>query len=339
MKKILLLSMLALVSYSCKSTQNPADDKDPVVYAESITAADLSDYLNVLASDEFEGRETGTPGQKKAAEFLKNFYSSLNIKGGDIRDNSPYFQSIPSSFYNDRFGDSENVIAIIEGEEIPDEYIVISAHYDHLGVRNGKIYNGADDDGSGTVAVMEIAEAFKKAALKGHRPKRSIIFLHFTGEEKGLLGSKYYTENPIYALDKTIANLNIDMIGRRDDAHKNNPDYVYLIGSDRLSSELHQISEDANTTYTNLDLDYKYNAEDDPNRFYYRSDHYNFAKFDIPVIFYFNGVHADYHMPTDTVDKIEYDILEKRTKLVFYTAWELVNRKEKPFVDKPTIEE
>lgn len=331
--------MLALVSYSCKSTQNPADDKDPVVYAESITAADLSDYLNVLASDEFEGRETGTPGQKKAAEFLKNFYSSLNIKGGDIRDNSPYFQSIPSSFYNDRFGDSENVIAIIEGEEIPDEYIVISAHYDHLGVRNGKIYNGADDDGSGTVAVMEIAEAFKKAALKGHRPKRSIIFLHFTGEEKGLLGSKYYTENPIYALDKTIANLNIDMIGRRDDAHKNNPDYVYLIGSDRLSSELHQISEDANTTYTNLDLDYKYNAEDDPNRFYYRSDHYNFAKFDIPVIFYFNGVHADYHMPTDTVDKIEYDILEKRTKLVFYTAWELVNRKEKPFVDKPTIEE
>ncbi|PJX24473.1 peptidase M28 [Psychroflexus sp. S27] len=337
MKQLLLICMIAVTAFSCKSTQNQTNLNDPVEYAKSIKSADLSDYLNVLASDEFEGRETGTPGQKKAAEFLKNFYASLNIKGGDIRDNTPYYQNIPSEFYDDRFGDSENVIAMIEGSELPDEYLVISAHYDHLGKRNGQIYNGADDDGSGTVAVMEIAEAFKKAARNGHQPKRTVIFLHFTGEEKGLLGSKFYTENPIYDLDKTIANLNIDMIGRRDKAHQNNGNYVYLIGSDRLSSELHQISEDANATYTNLDLNYKYNEEDDPNRFYYRSDHYNFAKFDIPVIFYFNGVHADYHMPTDTVEKIEYDILEKRAKLIFYTAWELANRSERPLVDNPTL--
>lgn len=339
MKRLALICMIAITAYSCKSTQSQTNQQDPVTYAKSITSADLNDYLSVLASDEFEGRETGTPGQKKAAEFLSNFYSSLNISGGDHTDGTPYLQEIPSAFYNDRFGDSENVITVIEGEELPNEYVVISAHYDHLGMKGDKIYNGADDDGSGTVAVMEIAEAFKKAAREGNKPKRSIIFLHFTGEEKGLLGSKYYTENPIYSLDNTVANLNIDMIGRRDDTHQNNSDYLYLIGSDRLSSELHQISEDANATYVNLDLDYKYNAEDDPNRFYFRSDHYNFAKFDIPVIFYFNGVHADYHKPTDTVEKIEYDLLEKRAKLIFYTAWELANRDERPIVDNPTLDE
>ncbi|GGG44057.1 M28 family peptidase [Bizionia arctica] len=230
---------------------------------------------------------------------------------------------------------SENVAAFIKGTEKPDEIIVISAHLDHEGVKNGEIYNGADDDGSGTVAVLEIAQAFKMAAKDGHGPKRSILFLHVTGEEKGLLGSQYYTDvDPIFPLENTVVNLNIDMIGRVDEKHDDGDgNYLYLIGSDKLSTELHTISEEANNKYTNIEFDYTYNMDDDPNRFYYRSDHYNFAKNNIPVIFYFNGTHADYHKPSDTPDKIRYDLLETRTRLVFYTAWELANRDQKIVVD------
>ncbi len=231
---------------------------------------------------------------------------------------------------------SENVVAIIKGSEKPDEIIVISAHLDHEGVKNGEIYNGADDDGSGTIAILEIAEAFKKAADAGHGPKRTILFLHVTAEEKGLLGSRYYTDiDPVFPLENTVANLNIDMIGRTDPKHVGERNYIYLIGSDRLSSELHTLSEEVNKKYSNITLDYKYNDENDPNRYYYRSDHYNFAKNNIPVIFYFNGSHADYHKPSDTPEKIEYDLLENRARLVFYTAWELANRENKILLDKP----
>jgi Zn-dependent M28 family amino/carboxypeptidase len=232
---------------------------------------------------------------------------------------------------------SENVVAYIKGSKKPDEYLVISAHLDHIGVNNkGEVYNGADDDGSGTVAIIEIAEAFQEAVNKGHTPKRSVVFLHVTGEEKGLLGSRYYTDmNPIFPLEATVANLNIDMIGRIDPKRDStNRNYLYLIGSDKLSSELHRLSEEVNKKYTNIELDYKFNDENDPNRFYYRSDHYNFAKNNIPVIFYFNGTHDDYHAVGDTPDKIEYDLLEKRTKLVFHTAWEIANRKDRLEVDK-----
>ncbi|WP_299365452.1 M28 family metallopeptidase [Winogradskyella sp.] len=232
---------------------------------------------------------------------------------------------------------SENVVAYIKGSEKPNEIVVISAHLDHEGVKDGEIYNGADDDGSGTVAIVEIAEAFKMAEKDDNGPKRSILFLHVTGEEKGLLGSKYYTDyDPIFPLENTVANLNIDMIGRTDPKREEGDrNYVYLIGSDKLSTELHAISEDVNTKYCNVELDYKYNDENDPNRFYYRSDHYNFAKNNIPVIFYFNGTHDDYHKPTDTADRIEYDLLQNRARLVFHTAWELANRKERIIVDKP----
>ncbi len=226
-------------------------------------------------------------------------------------------------------------MGFIKGSEKPDEIIVITAHYDHVGMENGEIYNGADDDGSGSVAILEIAKAFKKAEKDGYKPKRSILFLHVTAEEIGLLGSKYYTDvQPVFPLENTIANLNMDMIGRVDDAHLGKENYVYLIGSDKLSTELHNLSEAVNQKYIQMDLDYTYNAENDPNRFYYRSDHYNFAKNNIPIIFYFNGVHADYHQPTDTPDKINYDLLAKRTQLIFATAWELANTENRPFVDK-----
>lgn len=233
---------------------------------------------------------------------------------------------------------SENVVAYIKGSTKPEEVLVISAHLDHEGIKNGEVYNGADDDGSGTIAILEIAEAFKIAEKSGHGPKRSILFLHVTGEEKGLLGSRHYTDNnPIFPLENTVANLNIDMIGRTDPKRKEGDrNYVYLIGSDKLSTDLHNISEEVNKKYCNIELDYTFNDDNDPNRFYYRSDHYNFAKNNIPVIFYFNGTHDDYHQPSDTPDKIEYDLLENRARLVFHTAWEIANRESKPIVNKAT---
>lgn len=334
--KLFIATIGLLTMVSC-STQKPIATANPTEYGSSITSTELKEHLYTFASDEFMGRETGKPGQKKAANYLKKFYLEQEIIS-PLGEND-YFQEIPSSYFNDRFGDTENVIAFIKGRDYdtkPREYVVISAHYDHVGTdKDGNVYNGADDDGSGTVAILEIAEAFKKAVEDGFRPERSILFLHFTGEEKGLLGSKYYTENPVFPLNETVTDLNIDMIGRIDPAHEDNPNYIYLIGSDMLSTELHELSEEANSQYVQLNLDYKYNGTDDPNRFYYRSDHYNFAKHGIPVIFYFNGVHEDYHQKTDSPDKIEYDLLEKRARLVFYTAWKVANADHAPIVDKP----
>lgn len=345
MKKIFFIaSTLAFVAcgsyHKTTSTENSTEDA-AITYAATITAKDLGTHLFVYASDEFEGRNTGEPGQKKAVAYLKDFYVRENIQsplGGD-----DYFQEVPASYLNknSRKGglkDSENVVAFIKGSEKPDEIVVISAHLDHEGIKNGEIYNGADDDGSGTVAILEIAQAFQAATKAGKGPKRSVLFLHVTGEEKGLLGSKYYTENPIFPIVNTVTDLNIDMVGRIDDRHKENPNYIYLIGSDKLSTELHNLSEEINKKYTKIDLDYKYNDENDPNRFYYRSDHYNFAKYNVPIIFYFNGTHADYHQPSDTPDKINYELLEKRTRLVFHTAWEVANRPQRIFADKATKE-
>ncbi|MEM9679858.1 MAG: M28 family peptidase [Bacteroidota bacterium] len=518
MKKLFLLFALGFILINCGGSQKGISKAkapaNPVDYATTITADELKEMLYIYASDEFEGRETGQPGQRKAAEYLKTQYQNMGIKSplsGDdyfqevplekqkvaeayftvngktfltfedqitlalpgnvaintkdmiyagygidhenysdykdldvtgkvvlvksgepkdvngnyvtsktfgptnwtngrqslyskrdaakkngakailFMDNglfyrySPYFKSQAESgstgrlslksneesmlfmIVNENLGKalyanileddtpkvintdlsitaenksesviSENVVAFIEGSEKPDEIVVISAHLDHEGIKNGEVYNGADDDGSGTIALLEIAEAFKMAANDGNAPKRSILFLHVTGEERGLLGSKHYTDNdPIFPLENTVADLNIDMVGRTDPKRKDGDrNYVYLIGSDKLSTDLHNISEDVNQKYCNIELDYKYNDENDPNRFYYRSDHYNFAKNNIPVIFYFNGTHDDYHQPSDTPDKIEYDLLENRTRLIFHTAWELANRDERIVVDK-----
>ena len=302
-------------------------------YSKTITSRELKEHLYLFASDEFNGRKAGSQGQKKGVNFIKDYYISKEIPSP--YPDSSYFQFIPKAYLGDDYNDTENVLAFIKGEEKPNEVIVVSAHHDHEGVdKEGNIYNGADDDGSGTVALMEMAEAFKEAQNNGHGPKRSILFLHLTAEEVGLQGSRYYTENPAFPLENTVANLNIDMIGRVDRYHENNPEYVYLIGADRLSTELHYISEAVNNEFTKLNLNYKYNEENELNRYYYRSDHYNFAKHNIPVIFYFNGEHEDYHQVTDTADKIEYDILEKRTKLVFATAWQLANQENRIIVDK-----
>lgn len=514
MKKLALI-VLGIV-LSCNSYQKPVADEervvsatlDPMEYASTITEEELRTHLYIYASDDFEGRETGKPGQKKAVEYLKAQYESLGIP--PAQKNGDYFQPVPleigkvpvgtiqikentfligddiltfsgaegqfdeiiflgygieaenySDYNTDVTGKvvliksgepmnndgsyvisgtkeksiwsnmsealgkkrqvaiqkgakgilyydpenfrrykryfnfmktnksgrmqlaaedsdqflillnknaattllpgiatkkntevlktnlqlavasaneqiaSENVVAVLKGTTKPNEYVVISSHLDHIGITGGQINNGADDDGSGTVAMLEIAQAFKKASDEGKGPQRSIVFLHVTGEEKGLLGSKFYTDyDPIFPLENTVANLNIDMIGRIDPKRDGDRNYIYLIGSDKLSTDLHKLSEDINSKYTNLVLDYKYNDENDPNRFYYRSDHYNFAKNNIPIIFYFNGTHADYHKPGDTPDKINYDLLEKRAQLIFHTAWEVANRPDKVVVDK-----
>ncbi len=458
-----------------------AQDKTAMKYAKTITADNLKTHLSILASDEYEGRETGKKGQKMAAEYISKHFRSLGFeapvdgsyyqtfdllesqigdvyfrKGDDkkigfedfiyysraetsgeeyiklvmankesdtkmfdgayvvfatqqlggyqefveaanqagakgffvILENDEEFKSTITRYgpylrrpslqlesrdekttklvignkdlaswifdksyeeikegdesivifnadYLDRPVETENVLGYLKGSEKPEELLIITSHYDHVGIINGEIYNGADDDGSGTVTLLEIAEAFASAAKKGKGPKRSVLFMTVTGEEKGLLGSRYYTDtDPVFPLESTVANLNIDMVGRVDEAHKDNSDYVYLIGSDKLSTELHELSEKINKTYTNLELDYTYNDENDPNRFYYRSDHYNFAKNNIPIIFYFNGTHEDYHKPTDTVDKIDFETMEKRARLVFHTGWEIANRDKRIVVDE-----
>lgn len=230
--------------------------------------------------------------------------------------------------FSEKIVETENVCAMLEGsdEAMKQEAIIITAHYDHVGAGvSGNIYNGADDDGSGTTAVLALAEAFAKNAIK---PKRSLIFMTVSGEEKGLLGSDYYTQHPTFPLKNTIANLNIDMIGRLggDYEHSDNPNYIYVIGSDKISPDLDSVLKVENALTENLLLDYKYNSDDDPNRFYYRSDHYNFAKHNIPVIFFFNGTHEDYHGIHDEVDKIHFEKMAKVTRLIFAIGWNLSNR-------------
>ncbi|MCP2028977.1 Zn-dependent M28 family amino/carboxypeptidase [Flavobacterium sp. HSC-32F16] len=338
MKKILILFLIATTAFSCKNAQPAAskDNSDPSKYVKLISEKDLKTMLYVVASDEMEGRETGSAGQKKAGLYMIDQYKKSGIsfpKGA-----SDFYQHIPASYLNARrnqnLPDSENIWAYIEGSEKPDEVLVISAHYDHVGIKDGEVYNGADDDGSGTVAVIEMAKAFAKAKKQGHGPKRSILFLHVTGEEHGLHGSRFYSENPLFPIANTIADINIDMIGRRDVEHANTNNYVYVIGADRLSSDLHNAVVAQNEKYIKMDLDFKFNDPKDPNHFYERSDHYNFAKHGIPAIFFFNGVHEDYHGKGDEPEKIEYDALTKRTKLAFVLAWDLANRENRPVVDK-----
>ena len=309
--------------------------QENIKFSKSIVVEDLERHLNILASDSLEGRETGKKGQKMAADYIMNHFKNISIppykkktyyqkfkvnSGRHLCKCDDCDQSLVKKIFgNKRKIKGENVLGYIEGKDLKDELIIITAHYDHLGKHDSLIFNGADDDGSGTVAAMEIAEAFMLAKKAGQGPRRSVLVMAVSGEEKGLLGSKYYTENPVFPLAKTVVNLNIDMIGRVDYYH-DTTNYIYLIGSNMLSQELHDISENINKEHIKIELDYTFNSEEDPNRYYYRSDHYNFAKNNIPVIFYFNGLHDDYHKVTDTVEKIDFKKIETITRLVFLTA-------------------
>jgi hypothetical protein len=482
MKKIMIVlcAMFALTATAQK--KNKTAEK----FAQTILAADLQTHLYIVASPEMEGRETGTEGQRKAAEYLKQQFAKIGLAPGnngsyeqfyplykdtlkdaqisingkafafgkdfsaslntintatmyigevlllakgdtttDIKGKAVIFAKMPTqqelfrlnqrqpaailiaqtgidkqpsprsgrmyfSLYRSRQSvtsiriseemaeqilktdfakakeqttetksystelmiafnkevqtlSASNILGIIEGTDKKDEWVVISAHYDHVGIINGKLHPGADDDGSGTVGLLELADAFTKAKAAGKGPRRNILFLAVSGEEKGLWGSEYYSNHPVYPLDKTSLDINIDMIGRKDDklnsVDSNN--HVYLIGDDKLSSELTKYVDSINNLYIKIITDRKYNDPKDPNRLYFRSDHYNFARKGVPIIFFFDGIHKDYHKPSDTPDKINYDLYEKRTRLVFFLAWEAANRngmfvRDKPLADVPT---
>ena len=319
---------IALMSQGIKSNNDPLAQgnwRTKLKYAEEKGAEAI-----IIKKEDFENKDI------RIKEYLRNptmkMHNNRNSKPHIpvfIADNTLFKED---SLYQVSFSTmvtekktAENVVSYIPGKT--NESIVISAHYDHIGFDRGEVCNGADDDGSGTVALMNIAKAFQEAYEDGNIPERNVVFLMVSGEEKGLFGSQFYTENPIFDLDKTMVNLNIDMVGRKDTIQNDN-NYIYLIGSDKISEDLHVINEQVNQKHINFRLDYTYNKDDDPNRFYYRSDHYNFAKNNIPVIFYFGGLHEDYHKPTDEVDKIDFTKLEKVTQLVFLTAWELAYRKK-----------
>lgn len=297
-----------------------------------------------ILSDTNKGEKRMSLASDKISENTQVLLFSDKNKDYLLQKNRKFMNFSFEKNYNEF--SANNIAALIKGSEFPDEYIVITAHLDHVGIQNGVVYNGADDDGSGSVGILEIAEAFSLALKEGFRPKRSILFLHVTAEENGLLGSEYYTDyDPIIPLSETMVCLNMDMIGRTESKRKETEpkDYIYIIGSEMLSDDLHNINKKANEENVKLNLDYRYN---DPtslvfesgryieNQYYYRSDHYNFAKYNIPSIFFFSGVHEDYHMPTDTADKILYDIYEKRIKLIFHTAWDLANADKKIELNK-----
>jgi Zn-dependent M28 family amino/carboxypeptidase len=240
---------------------------------------------------------------------------------------------------------TQNVVAIFEGSDpvLKNEYVALGAHYDHIGigipVNGDAIYNGADDDGSGTTALLSIAEALSKAPI---RPKRSVLFVWHAGEEKGLWGSRYFTDNPTIPLDHIVTQINIDMIGRskkEGDTNSRNrelsgPNEIYVIGSKMMSTELGDLSEAVNKGYLNLSFNYRYDDPNDPNRFFFRSDHFNYARKGIPIIFFFDGEHEDYHRPGDSPDKIDYQKMEKVVRTVYMTLWEIANRPTRPTVDK-----
>jgi hypothetical protein len=298
-----------------------------MAFADAVSAANEAPVL--LISSESAAEMLGTT----EAELLA-YKASL---GAAKKSVTSKFKAAPIELTIERTEkpvDTYNVVGFLEGTDKKEEIVVLTAHYDHIGVSaDGQINNGANDDGSGTVTVMELAEAFGKAVAEGKRPRRSILFMTVTGEEKGLLGSEWYANHPLFPLKNTVVDLNTDMTGRYDDEHKGKPDYIYEIGSDKLSSQLREVLIEQNKKHVGLELDFRFNDPNDPNRFYYRSDHYNFAKFGIPVAFFFNGVHDDYHMPGDEVDKIEFDQIQKVGRLVFYMAWEIANREQRLVVD------
>jgi len=282
-------------------------------------------------------------GEKMSASTLFERISAGEEVPASFAMNSNKTLTMNIVVRNDTVG-TQNVVAVWEGSDpvLKSEYVALGAHYDHVGMGTQKgdsIYNGADDDGSGTTALLAMAEALSHAST---RPRRSILFVWHAGEEKGLWGSRYFTEFPTIPLDRIVTQLNIDMIGRSKiagdsdsrDKDLSGPNDIYVIGSKMMSTELGELSESVNKSFLNLNYDYRYDDPSDPNRFFFRSDHYNYARKGVPIIFYFDGVHQDYHQPGDSADKIDYAKMEKVARTIYMTLWEIANRPERPKVDK-----
>jgi len=224
---------------------------------------------------------------------------------------------------------AQNVAGLLEGGELKDEVIVVSAHYDHLGTSPQGVFNGADDNGSGSVALLELSKIFNNAKKAGYTPKRSILFIGYTGEEEGLLGSRFYADHTLFPVENTYANINIDMISRIDEAHENDPNFLYSIGSDFITPKFREVFDSVDKAFTpELKLDYAFNSADDPNHFYTRSDHYPLASKGVPSVFLFSGEHEDYHKVTDDVEKVNFPQYELRVKMIFATLWKLANMDE-----------
>lgn len=262
------------------------------------------------------------------------------VKNFKVKDTGYSLTQIP--YVQDATLETENVVAFMEGADpqLKDEVVVLSAHYDHVGIgapdsTGDAIYNGANDDGSGTIGVLSAARAFAEAKENGVQPRRSILFLSVSGEEKGLLGSRYYSDHPIFPMEKTVANINTDMIGRVDPEHRESGEtnYVYIIGAEIISSEIDSLLKAGNARSGELALDMRYNDLNDPNQFYRRSDHWNFGRFGVPFVFFFNGVHEDYHRPSDEIEKINFPLLTKTARSMYATTVMVANADSAPKVD------
>lgn len=280
---------------------------------------------------------------------LKTGIEGLNKVRNDINQNIKTFRAKSTGYgltqipyVQDVQLETENVVAYMEGADpqLKDEVVVLSAHYDHVGIgepdsTGDAIYNGANDDGSGTIGVLSAARAFAEAKENGVQPRRGILFLSVSGEEKGLLGSRYYSDHPIFPIEKTVANINTDMIGRVDPKHRKSDetDYVYIIGAEIISSDIDSLLKAGNARSGELTLDMRYNDLNDPNQFYRRSDHWNFGRFGVPFVFFFNGVHEDYHRPSDEIDKINFPLLAKTARSMYATTVMVANADSAPKVD------
>ena len=319
----------------------------------------LQKHVFTLAADSLEGRKTGTVGQRKAVTYCTSSFRQSHLLAvfrldsvrGSFRQTYAFTTTDVALFGSSRtygsaqptykrdelvplpltakdssrvsFGD--NLAGLLIGSDLKQEVVVLSAHYDHLGKSGRQVFHGADDNASGTATVLSVAAVFDSLARQGIRPRRSILFVLFSGEEGGLLGSQYFLTNTPIPLNQFVCDLNVDMIGRVDEAHRGKPDYCYLIRGDQ-GSELQLIAEKANRQSVNLALNKGgYDTKNDLDQHFFRSDHYNFAKLGIPVLLFTSGQHSDYHRPSDTADKIEYNVLQKRATLVFQTAWSVAN--------------
>lgn len=291
-------------------------------------------HISPRLAAEVLGLESSEKLHQKRETVTENITSFRARETDFLLDYTPYIQSGTI--------ETQNVIAYLEGADpdLKDEVLVLMAHYDHVGIgqpdsTGDMIYNGADDNGSGTAALMAIANALKNAREQGFKPKRSILFLHVSAEEVGLLGSRYYSDHPVIPIENTVANFNADMIGRSDpqNIEARDTDYVYLIGGEIISSGLDSLVTAANQQSVNMRLDRRFNDLTDPNQFYRRSDHWNFGRLGVPFVFFFTGVHEDYHQPSDTVDKIEFDKYSRVVQLIYSASIMVANSDGRPVVD------
>ena len=327
----------------------------------TVSAANPKQHVFALASDDFQGRKTGTDGQVQAATYCTQALRQshliapfrLDSVRGSFRQTFAFTTTEVAlygqvrSYSGTRYTKSElvplpqtakdssqvlfgqNVGGLIIGTDLKQELLIISAHYDHLGKEGKRVFYGADDNASGTATVLGVSAVFDSLRQAGIRSRRSILFVLFSGEESGLLGSSYFIHNSPVPLSQLVCDLNVDMVGRVDDAHRKKPDYCYLLTNNE-GQKLRQIAEQANAQSMNLAINQGgYDTVNDPEQFFSRSDHYNFAKQGIPALFFTNGSHIDYHKPTDTADRINYEVLAKRATLVFQTAWVLANQDER----------